>query len=328
MTAEHHTRYFEFQDEKSAKFWEVSQAGNVVRVRYGKLGTNGQSQEKSFLDEAKAINHVNKIIKEKIGKGYIEINNKLSTSSEQENIMRNTNSRQRWTIYESMSIDDFNLVLDNINRGAKAMSQFGFLSEDQDCSILGRYDLLSYDPDFVPFNVRVLQLGETVYTGGTGESYDFAIDMAYVCSDLNIIYHDEGASSPEDCLRTILHHIRMACRMNELENSSDVELLEFLQKTANTCVDDKPRLPIIFSPSISINERQPAIDLANEIGAKVIDLADDWFVYVLNEYSVVDDAFAGNATVVKTMQELMDDMRKLKDWQLHRLIKSDGFKGW
>jgi predicted DNA-binding WGR domain protein/3-methyladenine DNA glycosylase AlkC len=66
------TRLFEFQDEKSAKFWEVTTAGTTVTVRYGKIGTAGQSQTKELADAAAAAKHVAKLVAEKTGKGYVE----------------------------------------------------------------------------------------------------------------------------------------------------------------------------------------------------------------------------------------------------------------
>jgi predicted DNA-binding WGR domain protein len=39
------TRFFDYKDDKSSKFWEITQAGSTVTVRYGKTGTNGQTQE-------------------------------------------------------------------------------------------------------------------------------------------------------------------------------------------------------------------------------------------------------------------------------------------
>ena len=41
-------RYFEFKDAHSNKFWEISVAGSIVTVRYGKLGTNGQTSVKEL----------------------------------------------------------------------------------------------------------------------------------------------------------------------------------------------------------------------------------------------------------------------------------------
>lgn len=66
------TRSFVFQDEKSSKFWEITQTSGSVTVRYGKTGTIGQSQLKEFADEAASSKHVQKLIAEKLGKGYEE----------------------------------------------------------------------------------------------------------------------------------------------------------------------------------------------------------------------------------------------------------------
>jgi predicted DNA-binding WGR domain protein len=65
-------RFFEFKDDKSAKFWEVATDGTSVTVRYGKIGTNGQSQTKEFADTDAASKHVAKLVAEKTGKGYVE----------------------------------------------------------------------------------------------------------------------------------------------------------------------------------------------------------------------------------------------------------------
>lgn len=67
------TRHFEFKDDKSSKFWEITQAGESVTVRYGKTGTTGQSQVKAFADAAAAGKNAQKLIAEKLGKGYVEL---------------------------------------------------------------------------------------------------------------------------------------------------------------------------------------------------------------------------------------------------------------
>ncbi len=66
------TRRFEFVGGTSAKFWEVAVSGGDVTVRYGRLGTQGQSQTKTFGDPAAAQRHADKLIREKTGKGYCE----------------------------------------------------------------------------------------------------------------------------------------------------------------------------------------------------------------------------------------------------------------
>jgi DNA ligase-1 len=65
-------RYFELVDGKSAKFWEISQAGCDVTVRYGRLGAGGQTQVKTFGGEDAAVAHATKLIGEKTAKGYVE----------------------------------------------------------------------------------------------------------------------------------------------------------------------------------------------------------------------------------------------------------------
>ena len=65
-------RYFEFVEGSSAKFWEISQNGKDVTVRFGKIGTNGQTQTKTLADADAATKHAEKLIKEKTGKGYME----------------------------------------------------------------------------------------------------------------------------------------------------------------------------------------------------------------------------------------------------------------
>ena len=65
-------RYFEFIEGSSAKFWEISQSGKDVTVRFGKIGTNGQTQTKTLADADAANKHTEKLIKEKTAKGYLE----------------------------------------------------------------------------------------------------------------------------------------------------------------------------------------------------------------------------------------------------------------
>lgn len=78
----HH--YLEFEDEKSSKYWEISSAEKSFTVRYGKIGTNGQTQTKEFSTVEEAAE---KILKEKLNKGYIE---KESTNTELPGPARNS----------------------------------------------------------------------------------------------------------------------------------------------------------------------------------------------------------------------------------------------
>lgn len=66
------TRRFIFQDDKSSKFWEIGLSGSAVTVRYGKMGSTGQVQTKDLGKEEDAIRHLDRLVAEKIGKGYLE----------------------------------------------------------------------------------------------------------------------------------------------------------------------------------------------------------------------------------------------------------------
>jgi predicted DNA-binding WGR domain protein len=65
-------RSFEFVEGGSAKFWEIQRDGNEVTVRWGRVGTNGQTKAKAFDDPAAATTHETKLIAEKVKKGYLE----------------------------------------------------------------------------------------------------------------------------------------------------------------------------------------------------------------------------------------------------------------
>ena len=52
--------YFEYKDAKSSKFWEVSVSGKKVNIRYGKIGTDGQTSLKELSTPAEAEAHAEK----------------------------------------------------------------------------------------------------------------------------------------------------------------------------------------------------------------------------------------------------------------------------
>ncbi|HKS38503.1 MAG TPA: AAA domain-containing protein [Verrucomicrobiae bacterium] len=66
------TRRFEFIGGASRKFWEIAMDGNAFTVRFGRIGTAGQTQSKTFADAAQAKREADKLIGEKLKKGYVE----------------------------------------------------------------------------------------------------------------------------------------------------------------------------------------------------------------------------------------------------------------
>ena len=63
-------RMFEFRDDKSEKFWEISQRGNRTKVRFGRIGSSGQVKEKEHESTVDAKDAMASLIAQKIKKGY------------------------------------------------------------------------------------------------------------------------------------------------------------------------------------------------------------------------------------------------------------------
>ena len=68
------SRYFEFKDEKSNKFWSVSSSDKKMSIHYGKIGTAGQKLDKEFESAEEAVKDAEKAISKKLKEGYIEGN--------------------------------------------------------------------------------------------------------------------------------------------------------------------------------------------------------------------------------------------------------------
>jgi len=85
-------RRFEFSDSTSNKFWEVDVKGKTLNVTFGKIGRKGQSKPKDFATPEKAKAEMEKLIKEKTGKGYVEVGGKAAKPSAKPPAEKNTNA--------------------------------------------------------------------------------------------------------------------------------------------------------------------------------------------------------------------------------------------
>jgi uncharacterized protein (TIGR02996 family) len=65
-------RTFEFIEGSSKKFWNIELDGNKTIVTFGRIGTKGQTKTKEHASAAAAQKEYDKLIKEKLGKGYTE----------------------------------------------------------------------------------------------------------------------------------------------------------------------------------------------------------------------------------------------------------------
>ncbi|HET9942405.1 MAG TPA: WGR domain-containing protein, partial [Terriglobia bacterium] len=65
-------RYFEFIGGSSRKYWEISESELAFTVRFGRIGTPGQSQTRTFADHEQMKREADRLINEKVKKGYEE----------------------------------------------------------------------------------------------------------------------------------------------------------------------------------------------------------------------------------------------------------------
>jgi uncharacterized protein (TIGR02996 family) len=72
-------RTFVYSDAKSNKFWNIELTGKSFTVTFGRVGSKGQTKTKKFKTEAAAQKEYDKLIKEKLKKGYKE-----TTATEEE----------------------------------------------------------------------------------------------------------------------------------------------------------------------------------------------------------------------------------------------------
>jgi predicted DNA-binding WGR domain protein len=65
-------RRFFCTEDGASKFWEVAINGSELTVSFGRIGTKGQSQTKTFATPDAAMREREKLVRSKLGKNYIE----------------------------------------------------------------------------------------------------------------------------------------------------------------------------------------------------------------------------------------------------------------
>lgn len=80
-----------FQDDSSNKFWRVSVENSTLTVIFGRIGTAGRSDSKEFQSNLEAEKEANKLIAEKLKKGYKEDDSNINfTEADFWNIIERT----------------------------------------------------------------------------------------------------------------------------------------------------------------------------------------------------------------------------------------------
>ncbi|SFE42209.1 WGR domain-containing protein, predicted DNA-binding domain in MolR [Chitinophaga sp. CF118] len=106
-------QYFEFNEDASSKFWEITLDNNIVKTRYGKIGTDGKSTEKEFADAAAASKEYDKLVKEKTKKGYQEVKQGGTPSAETPKVLTMKEAKKQFDLsgYDPMGDIGYDAVL-------------------------------------------------------------------------------------------------------------------------------------------------------------------------------------------------------------------------
>ena len=66
-------RRFEYEDNKSWKYWEIEVRGEEVLTHYGRMDSPGQETVKVYTSTAEAQHAASKLVASKLKKGYVEV---------------------------------------------------------------------------------------------------------------------------------------------------------------------------------------------------------------------------------------------------------------
>lgn len=96
-------RIFINQSGDSNKFWTIEQFDNKYLVQWGKIRTGGRSNEKIFATKDECLREVEKLINEKIVKGYTETNDLTNIADKQISEYRPMDEDIFWEIIASLN---------------------------------------------------------------------------------------------------------------------------------------------------------------------------------------------------------------------------------
>ena len=177
------TRRFEFSDDKSNKFWEITVDGAEHTVRYGRMGTDGQSKTKSFEDAEAAAKDADKLIKSKTKKGYEEVAGDGDGGSEP--------SDKVWALLSGLcKTDEDNAILKNI---------CSFVTDVSDDTICIEHDGYDWEVEYEPAS-------EVVYNDFTPKSFSAIAGVVSALTwdgggpEVGYAVNDKGASLADEWL--------------------------------------------------------------------------------------------------------------------------------
>ena len=84
-------KYYEYNENGSNKFWEISKSGSKITTRWGKIGSNGNILKKHYGDKVDI--EYDKLIKSKLNKGYVLSKNSKKSMKTLKNYNKNNKGK-------------------------------------------------------------------------------------------------------------------------------------------------------------------------------------------------------------------------------------------
>src|SRR5262245_51091428 len=94
--------------QQGNKFWNIEVTDNYYTVRFGKVGSTGQKQRKTFGTAAEAEADVDRLIKEKLKQGFVETTPTATVSEEgafQKALVENADDHAGWCAYADYLVE-------------------------------------------------------------------------------------------------------------------------------------------------------------------------------------------------------------------------------
>ncbi|EMP82567.1 WGR domain protein [Leptospira santarosai str. CBC1531] len=115
-----------FKDDKSDKFWNIEVDGTSFTVTYGKTGTAGQTQTKTFDDEEKCLKEAKKLLSEKLKKGYVEGKTKSPVKSSSS---ANDRATEKITKSENGYLQEWETIVKSKDLPKALVRHFSYLAD-------------------------------------------------------------------------------------------------------------------------------------------------------------------------------------------------------
>ncbi|MCL2325918.1 MAG: WGR domain-containing protein, partial [Proteobacteria bacterium] len=164
---------YELIEGTSSKFWEIELTGSSFTTTYGKIGTSGQSATKSFDSDEKARKEHDKIVAEKVKKGYKAVGTKEQSESKKDEVLGNAQlveklnkapNLQKALVEHFIDLADSpnsKPVLEAIMAKAESVSLSGksliiHFQDDQEMSVSGPLDNVDTDYAAYPKSFRAV----------------------------------------------------------------------------------------------------------------------------------------------------------------------------